>query len=213
MQCGILLPVGESRDFVCTRCGKQFVRRKYAANQRYCAECALQVRREKDRETHYRRRPKKPVRTKRCIECQEEFTIKQSWADPEACPACRTRRYGKKRPKRTIDPQKRRAYRVWHQYGITIEQLEELKERQGGVCAACGQPPRPGRDLSVDHDHGCCPGQSSCGKCVRGLLCHRCNSFLGHVQDQSEIVAAMIKYLKSGGPVWSPNRKRLQVKP
>jgi hypothetical protein len=28
----------------------------------------------------------------------------------------------------------------------------------------------------VDHDHACCQKKNrSCGKCIRGLLCHTCN--------------------------------------
>lgn len=36
--------------------------------------------------------------------------------------------------------------------------------------------------LAIDHDHGCCPGVSSCGKCVRGVLCFRHNSLLGQLE-------------------------------
>ena len=47
----------------------------------------------------------------------------------------------------------------------------------------------------IDHDHSCCPGINSCGKCVRALLCHNCNTTLGRVGDDPEILQAMIAYL------------------
>jgi Recombination endonuclease VII len=37
--------------------------------------------------------------------------------------------------------------------------------------------------LAVDHDHSCCPGDRSCGKCVRGLLCAKCNQCLHQVDE------------------------------
>jgi hypothetical protein len=33
-----------------------------------------------------------------------------------------------------------------------------------------------------DHDHSCCDGNYSCGKCLRGTLCHAHNIALGHYE-------------------------------
>src|SRR5688500_1693885 len=64
----------------------------------------------------------------------------------------------------------------WNQikinYGITKDDYLAMLERQGGVCATCGNPPTD-KPLCVDHDH-------TTGV-VRGLLCHRCNKALGWV--------------------------------
>jgi hypothetical protein len=40
-------------------------------------------------------------------------------------------------------------------------------------CNICGQFTE--RHLQVDHDHNCCNGYKSCGECVRGIVCNRCN--------------------------------------
>lgn len=68
-----------------------------------------------------------------------------------------------------------------HRYNITPERYDEMLEEQGGTCAICPatEAGNAGRRFSVDHDHACCPGPRSCGQCVRGLLCLRCNNSLG----------------------------------
>lgn len=71
-------------------------------------------------------------------------------------------------------------------YGITADQYEAMAQEQKGVCAICYEPPARKR-LSVDHCHGT-------GK-VRGLLCERCNSFLGRVNDNAMILASAVTYL------------------
>jgi hypothetical protein len=78
-------------------------------------------------------------------------------------------------------------------YGLTQERYDELLEAQGGVCAICQQP--PSRAFDIDHDHNCCPQGSSCGKCVRGLLCFNCNSALGKLKDDVESLKRAVTYL------------------
>lgn len=46
---------------------------------------------------------------------------------------------------------------------------------------------RTNRRPTIDHDHRCCPGERSCGKCIRGVLCTRCNTYLGHLEQLLEI--------------------------
>lgn len=51
-------------------------------------------------------------------------------------------------------------------------------------CELCHQRfgAKSGRRKSiVDHDHECCRGVASCGRCVRGIVCHTCNGRLGVV--------------------------------
>jgi hypothetical protein len=66
---------------------------------------------------------------------------------------------------RVANPDKRRAYNL-KQFGLTVEQYDEMLRRQGGVCAVCGRPPKV-RRLNVDHDHAT--------DRVRCLACHLCN--------------------------------------
>ena len=84
-------------------------------------------------------------------------------------------------------------------YSITVEQYMTLLESQGGVCKLCKKEDSSFRTrLSVDHDHSCCPNEKSCGKCIRGLLCHHCNITLGAARDDIQTLQNMIDYLKSG---------------
>ena len=80
-------------------------------------------------------------------------------------------------------------------YNITSEDYSEIKERQGGRCAICRRATGATRKLAVDHDHSCCPGATSCGRCVRSLLCKPCNRMLGHMRDDPEMAERVVNYL------------------
>lgn len=101
---------------------------------------------------------------------------------------------------RSEDNRPFRGKALKHSYNITIDQYEEMLREQGGVCAVCRRPEEMKRNgvvmnLAVDHDHACCPGKRSCGKCVRGLVCWWCNKTLtgidrvGSVDSFSEYLA------------------------
>ena len=73
-------------------------------------------------------------------------------------------------------------------YGITLEYFFEMRERQKGLCAICGDVlPSWGIKCHVDHDH-------TTGK-VRGLLCHGCNVGLGKFHDNSSLMRKAADYL------------------
>lgn len=65
-----------------------------------------------------------------------------------------------------------RTTRVTRIFKLSADEYAALLTFQGGRCV-CGRGSR--RALTVDHDHRCCAGRESCGRCVRGLLCDACN--------------------------------------
>jgi hypothetical protein len=72
-------------------------------------------------------------------------------------------------------------------YGITDQQYREMLVEQNGKCAICKKPPTD-RRLAVDHCH-------TTGK-VRGLLCMKCNTGLGHFEDNLKFLEEAQEYLR-----------------
>lgn len=79
-------------------------------------------------------------------------------------------------------------------FGISLEKFNEMKEKQKHSCAICCQPEtaidhrtKKLRDLAVDHNH-------TTGE-IRGLLCTRCNTAIGLLQDDVDLLAKAISYL------------------
>ena len=93
--------------------------------------------------------------------------------------------YGKKYRFKNKD--KCKEYEI-KQYGLTIEDYNDLFNKQNGCCVICNKhQSQLKRKLFVDHDH-------KTGK-IRGLLCYRCNSVLGFSQDNIYLLQKMINYL------------------
>jgi hypothetical protein len=147
---------------------------------------------------------------KRCSRChvekeETEFHRRRGTSLQPWCKPCQ-REYTRERNEVTRREEylaQKQAY-VITRHGITVEQYQELLERQEGLCACCGGLPEPGTRLHIDHDHACCPGKTSCGRCVRGLLCVRCNKGLGQFRDDIARLEAAIEYLRSVSAEFSP---------
>jgi hypothetical protein len=86
---------------------------------------------------------------------------------------------------------------ILRRMNMTARDFDRLLAEQGGGCAICGRtdPQASGRAFAVDHDHACCPGSGSCGKCVRGILCDDCNVAIGRFHDDVRVMARAIAYL------------------
>ena len=115
-----------------------------------------------------------------CRKCNNYLDKKEFWSNNTYCKTC-TKEIGH------IGNLKK--------YNLTKDDYVDLELSQNGLCKICKNPEPRKLRLSVDHDHSCCPGEGSCGKCVRGLLCSSCNMILGNAKDNVEILQAAIEYL------------------
>lgn len=103
------------------------------------------------------------------------------------------------------------AYRIAiEKHGITVERFNELARNGCWICKT-DEPGGTGR-WHIDHDHRCCPGSYSCGKCIRGILCARCNVGLAMLGDSLANVERAASYLRAhevhNPPMWLQELKR-----
>lgn len=125
-----------------------------------------------------------------CRDC-----VSQRLSTPEQ----RAKKAERLREWRRQNPEKAWAKRL-KQFGLTPERYAALLDAQGGTCQLCRKPPGAKR-LAVDHDHACCPGVTSCGSCVRGLLCVPCNAGIGFLGESPEVLGRAIEYLAHYAPM------------
>lgn len=140
-------------------------------------------------------------RSARCAQCRSVVAKRHRAANRERINARQRADHAANREARNASRNQRwherdrvasRDERLRRVYGISIEQYNEMLERQGGVCAICqGEETvtRAGtiRALSVDHCH-------ATGR-VRGLLCANCNTFIGMAEDDPVRLLAAMNYL------------------
>lgn len=107
----------------------------------------------------------------------------------------RSRLYKRAHPHRESPESRKKSNRKYRisSYGLTQESFDLLLEVQQHACGMCHEPFEEGQLVHVDHDHACCQFKKrSCGKCIRGLLCHTCNIALGHIERRYAMARAYL---------------------
>jgi hypothetical protein len=92
----------------------------------------------------------------------------------------------------TCDTDRKRNEHLIRKYKMPLAAWREILSSQSNLCKICE---RDSKRFVVDHDHSCCPGQRTCGECVRGIICENCNRALGLIKDSKIILQKMIDYL------------------
>lgn len=83
-----------------------------------------------------------------------------------------------------------------HRHGLSYPEIDALLEATAGRCQVCGDQFASDNPYCLDHDHSCCPGARGCPKCVRGLLCRRCNVAIGMLRDDANLADRAAQYLR-----------------
>lgn len=99
---------------------------------------------------------------------------------------------------------------VASRYKLMTSDFKRLLEARH--CYGCDQTIPTSDQVHFDHDHGCCPGNNTCGRCLRGTLCRSCNITLGKYRDHPKHRPDLLAYIRDAPHVatepWSPIYKK-----
>lgn len=138
---------------------------------------------------HYRKEinPKPKIRRegRTCAHCGSEIAAEKNSRATFCSRDCKDKeRVASGRAREDV-----RRYYFNKTYGLTLAEIDELLDQQGRRCAICRTDEWGGRHggYVVDHCHK--TGQ------VRGLLCSECNTGLGKLKDDPDLLRRAIEYL------------------
>lgn len=101
------------------------------------------------------------------------------------CKSCHSRTYferKKQNPQAYYESRMKAHYKS--KYGLALADVQQLYDKQKGQCAICRHKTER---LEIDHCH-------TTGK-IRGMLCHQCNSAIGHLGDSTHQIIRALFYL------------------
>ncbi len=174
------------KPLTCRRCGSTFDHPRPGTPGRPPVLCSDECRQANRRDYTTGRQSARRLRGE-CIDCKDA-TVQPALPGTNFCPEHTGRRAAA--ADRAADARHRR-------YGLTSDELAGLYAAQEGRCAICKRTEHEvgGRRFAIDHNHACCAGDSACGSCVRGLLCHGCNTGIGFLGDDPERLQAAARYV------------------
>jgi len=84
------------------------------------------------------------------------------------------------------------SYYFLKKYGITVEKKNRMIKKQNNKCIICNRLFHK-RNCHLDHNHS--------DGVIRGILCTNCNTALGLVNDDINVLRKMIKYIDNNGGI------------
>ena len=133
--------------------------------------------------------------TKACLGCGVQVLRADFYSKSSRCKTCHkayTKQYSIDHPEmvRATKNKHARKYVLKGKYNLTPELWQAMFDGQNGCCACCGRHQSVlSRTLVVDHDH-------ATGK-VRALLCAHCNSALGYIKEDANVLQGLAKYIEN----------------
>jgi len=82
-------------------------------------------------------------------------------------------------------------------HGMIQDDVKNIIIKQNG-CAICGVT-ETSNNWQIDHDHSCenCTNRrGSCVSCRRGVLCSKCNTAIGLLDENISVIQSAVKYLE-----------------
>jgi len=104
---------------------------------------------------------------------------------------------GKWKTSPSHSPENRFSRTLREKYKLTVDEYNHILEAQMNGCALCRREftKSGGTKPNIDHDHTCCSGRYTCGQCLRGVLCHDCNTGLGKLGDSKASLMRAVEYV------------------
>lgn len=170
---------------ICSRCKISKAFSEFHVNkatkdrhQTECKSCALA--RIKARSEHYQKNLQH-IKNKTCKACKKNFSVENFFKSKATkdgygiyCKICQKRR------------------NLIYRYNISENDFN-LMAKNG--CEVCGSF----ESLVIDHNHNCCQSANSCGKCVRGVLCSKCNMAEGLLGSDIKKIKSLLEYVAKHG--------------
>ena len=181
----------------CTRCGLELPLERFSTDRsradglsKWCKKCVSENSRK-----HYQANREKTLARQAAQRAADPEHFSEISRASQAKNRERHNAYNRQRyqAKRVEILAKNRWIHMARKFGITPDSFAAILNGQGGVCAICGRADEV--RWSVDHDHSCCPGKVTCGKCIRGILCHQCNAGIGFLRDDPNLCERAASYL------------------
>lgn len=127
---------------------------------------------------------------------QRKYKTKKQ-AEYDSAPRVRQSKAARNRAWALANPEAVWAHSLKKAHGMRPEQWHAMWMEQKGCCYLCEKPlPDNRAKVMVDHDHGHCPPNRSCGTCRRGLTHHGCNTAIGLVGEDAEMLRTIARNLE-----------------